>query len=439
LESYLKLAPAPKELDSIKCDGTKRRLAAKSKCKKEAATCQAVKMVGYIETALPAFVIPAPQTAISFSTLIVNALLLASVALLEHVANVKMYADKNDYSVSLSMDLVAVGLSNVFGAIFGSFISAGGFSRSALNAQAKSQFSGLMSVFISFFIVLAAAPLLSLLPHSALNVILFMAVIHLVDTKIVVELFKLGRRGLQDLISLLIAFVATCFLGVVQGMMIAIGFSLVVFIFNSSYPEIVEIKRISGSMNYEVQRAEEEVSKCGFKVPSKAVSRPAAIKTLRFEGAMWFANVSHLNDVVLTELKSERLHSLILDMSAVPRIDTTAGAAMKKMLVRAKESGVVIAFAACHNECKTMLQMSCSVPENAFFEQVFEAEIELEERRTMALEEGNLSVSGSEPDQNSTPETLNKNPTSLAADLDTAVVAPVVEEAPNDPCQDSHI
>merc|ERR550532_1535845 len=120
--------------------------------------------------------------------------------------------------------------------------------------------------------------------------------------------------------------------------MIAIGFSLVVFIFNSSYPEIVEIKRISGSMNYEAQRGE-EVSKCGFKVPSRIATKPAAIRTFRFEGAMWFANASHLNDVVLTELKSERLHSLILDMSSVPRIDVTAGAAIKKMLARAKESG----------------------------------------------------------------------------------------------------
>jgi MFS superfamily sulfate permease-like transporter len=44
-----------------------------------------------------------------------------------------------------------------------------------------------------------------------------------------------------DLLALVIAFGATCFLGVVQGMASAIGFSLVVFVFNSSYPQIVEL------------------------------------------------------------------------------------------------------------------------------------------------------------------------------------------------------
>merc|ERR1711935_590021 len=115
---------------------------------------------------------------------------------------VKLYADRNDYSIQLSTDLVAVGQANVFGAAFGSFISAGGFSRSALNAQAKSQGSGLMAVFLSFLIVLAASPLLSLLPHAALNVILFMAVISLVDHKLVRDLVKLRKRGLQDLSAL---------------------------------------------------------------------------------------------------------------------------------------------------------------------------------------------------------------------------------------------
>merc|ERR1712232_1371885 len=274
---------------------------------------------------------------------------------------------------------VAVGAANVFGALFGSFISAGGFSRSALNAQAKSQASGLMSVFLSFVMVLAASPLLSLLPHAVLNVILFMAVIHLVDYKIVVELVRLRRRGMQDLLALLIAFAATCFLGVVQGMMIAIAFSVVMFIFNSTYPEITELNRVSGSMNYKKKESNQDQPMCGFSSAPLAVSTSKGVRVFRFEAALWFANVPKLVDTILAVLRTKKMHGIVLDMSAVPRVDSTAAAAIKKLVARSKEAEVVIYFAACPAESKAMLVEACKLPKKVFFSSVFEAEIALEE------------------------------------------------------------
>merc|ERR1712137_339654 len=131
------------------------------------------------------------------------------------------------------------------GSLCGCFISAGGFSRSALNAEAS-----------------------------------------LVDTKIVRELVALRKKGLQDLVALVTAFAATCFLGVVQGMIIAISFSLVMFIFNSTYPEIVELRRVKGSSNYRANRqTDSKGNACGFKLSSTKFSS-APIKVLRFEAAM---------------------------------------------------------------------------------------------------------------------------------------------------------
>jgi len=397
-ELYTKLSPLPAGLNTIPC--AHRRLAKKKafKCKKGVAMCHKVKMVGYIETSLPTLVMPVPGTSIPMSTIIVNALLLAAVALLEHVANVKLYADKNDYSISLSADLVAVGMANVFGALSGSFISAGGFSRSALNAQAKSQGSGLMSVFLSFLMVLAASPLLTLLPHAALNVILFMAVIHLVDYKIVVELVKLRRRGLQDLLALCIAFAATCFLGVVQGMMIAIAFSVVMFIFNSTYPEITELRRVPGSRDYKAKMEDRDEGVCGFGSAPKSSSTSNGIKVFRFEAALWFANVPKLVDTILPEFRNKKLHGIVLDMSSVPRVDTTAAAALKKLLSRAKESNVTIFFGASPAETKSMILAACSVQEKLFFSSVFEAELALEEVKLSQLEDGDAKANESEVD-----------------------------------------
>merc|ERR1712196_275578 len=108
----------------------------------------------------------------------------------------------------------------------------------------------LLSVFVSLGTVYAAAPVLSMLPDAILSVVLFMAVAGLVDWKLVLQLARLKKDGVVDLLALVIAFGATCFLGVVQGMASAIGFSLVVFVYNSSYPQIVELNRSPGTMYY---------------------------------------------------------------------------------------------------------------------------------------------------------------------------------------------
>ena len=68
----------------------------------------------------------------------------------------ELYADREGYTVSMSTELVAVGASNMVGALLGSFIVAGGFCRSALNEEAASQLSVFLYVLIYFAVVFAS-------------------------------------------------------------------------------------------------------------------------------------------------------------------------------------------------------------------------------------------------------------------------------------------
>jgi len=195
----------------------------------------------------------------------------------------------------------------------------------------------------------------------------------------------LRKKGLQDLVALVTAFAATCFLGVVQGMIIAISFSLVIFIFNSTYPEIVELRRVKGSSNYKANRqTDAKDDACGFKLTSTKFSS-SPIKVLRFEAAMWFANITRLVDVILAELRTKRLYGLVLDMSSVPRMDTTAAAAVSKLLKRFEQEGVHLLFAHTNEDVKGMLKEACSVADALFYADVVQADIALQDRQ---LEEG---------------------------------------------------
>jgi len=382
----MKLFSRPADLDKIVCPSERRRLAGAGS--KPAPTCSSIKMVGYIQSSLPKFQVPAPKGQLNIGTLCVNSLLLATVILLEHVALVKFYADKNNHEASITGDLIAVGLANVAGGLTGSFAVGIGLSRSALNADAASQLSLLMSAVVSLIIVFAVAPVLSMLPDPVLGVILFMAVIHMVDWRIIVQLCKLKHRGWLDLAALFTAFFATCIFGVIAGIAIAVGFSLVMFIFNSTYPQISELERspgtmiykvksvIVGTMVYEVKHTDESFRRffgCG--TGSQPATWRGRVRILRFDAPLWFANISLFSEVLIKQLKSVGLEVLVLDMSTVPWMDTTAATELNKILTRFEEEGTALHLANTTHDIRQIIRSirgnSC---EGLFFDSIYEAQ-----------------------------------------------------------------
>jgi len=391
------LLPRPAQLGAVACPGSDtRRLAAgvggevadDFTCSLAAPTCSHIQVVGFVDASLPNPTIPKSGVQLRVATAFRYAMMLAAVALLEHVANVQLYADREGYTVSTSTDLVAVGAANMVGALFGSFVVAGGFSRSALNEKAASQLSLLLSVLISFAIVLAISACLSMLPQCVLSVILFCAVVPLVDVRTLVALARLGRHGSIDMLALVVAFIATCFLGVVQGMLLAIMVSLVEFVWKSIFPQISELHRATGSLHYVRGEVEEQrpfqiiQGILELRMPGRS-NKPgqsprswrATLKVFRFEAPLWFANASTLSDLLLSELRGVALRGIVLDMSTVPWMDSTAANTMKKTLASAAEKLVVVYFANVNDDVKYMLVQVSKVDEEQFFKTLHAAEM----------------------------------------------------------------
>lgn len=391
---HFQVLPRPDILDEIPCTGDhstrrllSRRLAHSAsdnefKCKKTKPKCSDIQVVGYIDSGVPEPGLPQPSIKLDFSTKVTFGLMLAAVALLEHVANVKLYADRGGYSVSLAMDLVAVGVCNIVGAMFGSFVVAGGFSRSALNEGATSQLSMLMSVVISFLVVAAIAPLLSMLPDVVLSVILFCAVVPLIDVKTVVRLLRLGHYGRTDLLALTVAFFATSFLGVVTGMMTAIAFSMAVFVFNSVFPQISELHRSSGALHYSPHQeivpesnSKQRLKRMATQVFEEQKIKTKSVKILRFEAPLWFANSGHLSDRMHAEFKSVALRGIVMDMSTVPWMDNTAAKVLTTVLADAQEKCIQVVFASCNDDVRTMLQKVCRIDDSQLVPSLYSAEM----------------------------------------------------------------
>eukprot|EP00930_Biecheleria_cincta_P038321 TRINITY_DN26337_c0_g1_i1.p1 TRINITY_DN26337_c0_g1~~TRINITY_DN26337_c0_g1_i1.p1 ORF type:complete len:1297 (+),score=197.92 TRINITY_DN26337_c0_g1_i1:123-4013(+) len=380
----------PHDIDLILCPGDRqntghrRLLGSHPKCDSSitAAKCKGFKMVGYVPAALPSYQMPSFSLLPFSANTCLNVLWLSIVALLEHVAVVKKFSDDRGYAVSIPNDTLAVGLANVFGSIFGSFFVAAGLSRSSLNSEAETQVSLILSVLLCLGLVYLIAPLLSMLPEAFLSVVLFMAVIGTVDWRTVLELRKLGRYGYFDLAALLLAFSTTCLLGVIPGMSLAVGFSIILFILNSSFSQVVHLGRVPGTARYEVF-AENSTSSCtlsgrggrGITHNSHIVSLPD-VKVLSPRAPLWFGNVARFIDILGSELRQTSLSAVVIDMSHVAWIDATACAELNKVLLAAKNMERHICFAQANTEVRQVILAGCGACRaKLFFESILEAEI----------------------------------------------------------------
>jgi MFS superfamily sulfate permease-like transporter len=172
-------------------------------------------------------------------------------------------------------------------------------------------------------------------------------------------------------------------------MLLAIMVSLVEFVSKSIFPQISELHRSPGSLHYSPGEVEEQEplrilqGKLGeFRMPShfhkpahSTSNRKASVKVFRFEAPLWFANASNLSDLLLLELRGVALRGVVLDMSTVPWMDSTAANIMSKALAAAAEKNIMVFFANIKPDVKYLLVQLCNVEEARFFKTLHAAEM----------------------------------------------------------------
>ena len=136
---------------------------------------------------------PVPFTV--YTNLALNCLLLSSLVLIEHLANAKMCAQKSKMPLDENHELFVLGLSNIFGGLFSSFVTGGGFSRTAINVStgAVSQISLLLSALFAIIITFAIAPAIAYLPKFVVAVVIIVAVSSLIDVKEIRALWTISK------------------------------------------------------------------------------------------------------------------------------------------------------------------------------------------------------------------------------------------------------
>ena len=159
-------------------------------------------------------------------------------AYLESISLAKGFAIKNDYKISNSQELIAVGAANFVGSFVSSFPITGSFSRSSINDQSNvSTAAG--GIMVGTIVLLALAyltPAFEYIPSATLGAVIIIALIQMFDWNGFVEIWRISTL---DTIPLIVTFVA-CMFDTADGIIIGIGVHLVILLYRYACPKMVD-------------------------------------------------------------------------------------------------------------------------------------------------------------------------------------------------------
>ncbi|KAJ6900473.1 hypothetical protein NC652_026552 [Populus alba x Populus x berolinensis] len=300
-----------------------------------------ISLVGDIPQGLPSFSIPKKFE--YAKSLIPTAMLITGVAILESVGIAKALAAKNGYELDSSQELFGLGLANILGSFFSAYPSTGSFSRSAVNndSGAKTGLAGIVAGTIMGCSLLFLTPLFEYIPQCGLAAIVISAVMGLVDYDEAIFLWHVDKK---DFVLWIITSTTTLFLGIEIGVLVGVGVSLAFVIHESANPHIAVLGRLPGTTVYRnIQQYPEAYTYNGIVI-------------VRIDAPIYFANISFIKDR-LREYEAdvdksarhgpevERIHFLILEMSPITYIDSSAVQALKDLHQEYKSRDIEICIA----------------------------------------------------------------------------------------------
>ncbi len=287
---------------------------------------QGVRIVGTVPQGLPPLTLPSWDMSI-LQQLALPALLISVVGFVESVSVGQTLAAKRRQRIVPDRELVALGASNLGAALTGGFPVTGGFARSVVNFDAGAQ-TPAAGVFTAAGILLAAlllTPALYYVPQAILSATIVVAVLSLVDLRILRSTWVYSR---SDFSAVFVTLLVTLAAGVETGLVAGVALSLVLYLYKTSRPHIAEVGLVPGTEHFR-------------NVLRQKVLVSPQLASLRVDESLYFANARVLEDRI-NALVAERpqLKHVVLQCSAINDIDTSALESLEAIDQRLRDAGI---------------------------------------------------------------------------------------------------
>jgi high affinity sulfate transporter 1 len=256
----------------------------------------------------------------------------------------RTFAARRGESVDGNDEMRGVGAANVASGLFGGFPISASSSRTPVadQAGAKSQLVGVVGAVLILVFMLVAPGVTAYLPSATLAAVVIVAATSLVDLGAVARLARMSRT---ETVLSLAAFLGVALVGVLQGIVIAVGLSFVAFVNQAWRPYRTELVRVDGVKGYhDVDRHPD-----GLRIPGLVIAR--------FDAPLFFANGAIFDDYVrsLVDAAPQPVRWVVIASEPITGVDTTAMDELVELDEHLEHHGIALRFAEMKGPVKDRL------------------------------------------------------------------------------------
>jgi sulfate permease, SulP family len=237
---------------------------------------------------------------------------LALILYAESYSSIRTLALKHGDLTEPNRELLALGAANLLSGLFHGLPVGAGYSASTTNeaAGARSRCAGWVAAAAVAVIVLPLLPWVALTPTAVLAAVVCHALSHALNPSVFRPYVRLHR----DRFIAAAALLAVLVLGVLYGLLVAIGLSLLMLLRRLSVPKVSTLGRLGDGHDFLVLTAHPD---------AQAVS---GVIVLRPEAPLFFGNVEvmlqHVRELVIKA--DDSMQSIVLSLEESPDLDSTS-------------------------------------------------------------------------------------------------------------------
>ncbi|MBX3356102.1 MAG: SulP family inorganic anion transporter, partial [Phycisphaeraceae bacterium] len=325
-----------------------------------------VNLVGEVPAGLPVPTVPWIRVS-DLQFLIPGAFAVALLMVPEGVLLARAFAARNGYNIRANQEITALGAGNLLAGFVQGFPIGASQSRTTVNdaAGGRTPLSGLVAAIGLLLFLLFLTPLLAKLPSVALASILIYAGIGLIEPHQYRELLRFSWRAF---VLALLVLLGVLVAGVLQGILIGVGLSLIYLIGRLTRPMDAVLQEIPGRRRYH---------DLGGDHPTTSQTAPGVIAyrvyaPLFFANAEWF--VGRVRSLIDRSVAPTRC--FVLDAQAISEFDSTAADALVRVAHDLSHRGISFRIARANRPLREMFHRTgvlAIVGEDALFPSVHAA------------------------------------------------------------------
>ncbi len=309
-----------------------------------------VAIVGHVDRAIPVPAIPTDVNLSDFATLLPGTLAIAVIGYSESISVSDRFANKHKYEISANQEMKALGTTSLAAGLFQGFIASGGASQTAANdrAGARTQMASVILALLAGITAIALLPFIADLPIAVLSAVVISAVVGFLN---VPAMRRMQQLSGGSYVASLLTLAAVLLLGILPGLLIAVGLSIITLIERQSRPSVSQLGRVPNTDHF--VRVEREQDLEGTQ----------SLLIVRLDAPLLFLNATTLRESVRDQVAAQESPPdvVVIDLEFSLDFDATGLEVLGRIRENLDDANITLWLAGMRSSAKDRMDRAIEV------------------------------------------------------------------------------